>query len=85
MNDVKAVCENLSNMAELVDAALVYTVNWDFHVERVAPLIKNGKPVFIYKNIVGSLHDINGLLNLGAQYKTPTRVRRLGMHANLLN
>ncbi|MBM7565800.1 Gfo/Idh/MocA family oxidoreductase [Paenibacillus sacheonensis] len=61
-HDIGVVCESLEEMARLVDAAIIHSVNWDLHVERARPFVEAGKAVMIDKPMAGSMHDIRQLL-----------------------
>ncbi|MEK0314725.1 Gfo/Idh/MocA family oxidoreductase [Cohnella sp. 56] len=60
---IEAVCEDLSDMARRVDAAVVHSVNWDLHVERARPFAEAGKAILIDKPMAGSARDIRQLLD----------------------
>lgn len=59
---IPAVCDRLSEMPALVDAAIVHSVNWDLHVERARPFAEACKAILIDKPIAGNAHDIRQLL-----------------------
>ncbi|MDG0792125.1 Gfo/Idh/MocA family oxidoreductase [Cohnella ginsengisoli] len=59
---IPVVCDRLSEMPALVDAAIVHSVNWDLHVERARPFAEAGKAILIDKPMAGSARDIRQLL-----------------------
>ncbi|MCC7354978.1 MAG: Gfo/Idh/MocA family oxidoreductase [Anaerolineae bacterium] len=61
--DIPRVFENLDEMAEAVDVAIIHACNWDLHVARAEPFVKAGKGVLIDKPLAGNLRDINTLLD----------------------
>lgn len=60
-HDIPKVFENLEDMAEAVDVAMIHSCNWDVHVERARPFIEARKAVLIDKPMVGNLADANQL------------------------
>jgi hypothetical protein len=61
-HEIKVVCETLEEMAQIVDIAIIHSVNWDLHVERARPFVKAGKAVLIDKPMAGNMRDIRQLL-----------------------
>ncbi|SFA73272.1 Oxidoreductase family, NAD-binding Rossmann fold [Cohnella sp. OV330] len=59
---IPVVCDRLSEMPALVDAAIIHNVNWDLHVERARPFAEAGKAILIDKPMAGSARDIRQLL-----------------------
>lgn len=59
---IPAVCDGPADMAGLVDAAIVHSVNWDLHVERARPFAAAGKAILIDKPMAGRMSDISQLL-----------------------
>lgn len=53
--------EGPAELAEVVDAAMVLTVDWRKHCELAQPLLRAGIPTLIDKPIAGSLTDIEKL------------------------
>lgn len=59
---IPVVCDRLSEMPELVDAAIIHSVNWDLHVERARPFAETGKAILIDKPMAGNARDTRQLL-----------------------
>jgi hypothetical protein len=68
---IPVVCSRLEEMPDHVDAAMIHGTNWDTHLEKALPFLKEGKPVLIDKPIVGRERDCVSLLELQARYGTP--------------
>jgi len=62
------VCADAEEVAEITDAGIVWSANWDFHLPHARPYLERGKPVFIDKPAVGNLRDLNELLSLQARH-----------------
>ena len=62
---------NLEDMLNMVDGVIVHTTNWDKHLEQARPFVDAGKAVLLDKPMVGTMSDINQLLDWG---KTGKRV-----------
>ena len=62
-NEIPRVCESLEEMAELVDLALVLSVDWDFHLMRAEPFVKAGKMVYIDSPAAGKAAHCTRLLD----------------------
>jgi len=62
------VCRESEEVAEVADAGIVWSANWDLHLEHARPFLERGKPVFIDKPAVGNLQDLNELLSLQARH-----------------
>lgn len=69
-NNLK-IYKSLDEMAEEVDMAFIYSVNWDLHRERIMPFIRRNKGVYIDKPMFGNLKDVNEVLEL---YKAGARI-----------
>ncbi|MDI4647710.1 Gfo/Idh/MocA family oxidoreductase [Cohnella hashimotonis] len=59
---IPVVCDRLADMPELVDVAIVHSVNWDLHAERARPFAEAGKAILIDKPMAGNARDIRQLL-----------------------
>lgn len=62
--------ETIEEMAVSCDIGFVQSCNWEKHLDQAMPFIRQGKPVFIDKPLVGSVKDIarvRELLKNGAQ------------------
>lgn len=62
-------CNSLDELAEMCDIGFIHGCNWDDHLRCALPFIKQGKPVFIDKPLVGNLKDcyrVNELVEKGA-------------------
>ncbi len=62
-HNIPRVFEDLEEMAQAVDVAIIHACNWDLHVPRAEPFVKAGKAVLIDKPMVGNLRDLNVLLD----------------------
>ncbi len=62
------VCADAEEVAEITDAGIVWSANWDLHLPHARPYLERGKPVFIDKPAVGNLRDLNELLLLQARH-----------------
>lgn len=60
---IPIVCDRLSDMPELVDAAIIHSVNWDLHVERARPFAEAGRAILIDKPMTGNAQDARQLLD----------------------
>lgn len=67
-NKIEKVVDNPAELVPLIDAVIIFSANWDVHVERAVPFIEAGKPVLIDKPMVGKLSDIHRLLDLQRKY-----------------
>jgi len=67
-NEIEKVVDNPEEMVPLIDAVIIFSANWDVHIDRAEPFIKAGKPVLIDKPIVGKLSEINRLIELHQKY-----------------
>ncbi len=47
-----------ASMVDVVDAAMVLTVNWETHAPLAEPFLASGTPVFIDKPLAGSVADV---------------------------
>ena len=52
------IAQSIEEMAGQVDVGFIQSCNWDKHLDQAMPFIREGKPVFIDKPIVGSMKDI---------------------------
>ena len=57
-------CDSLEELAQMCDIGFIHGCNWDDHLRCALPFIRQGKPVFIDKPIVGNLSDCEKLLSL---------------------
>ena len=48
------IAQSIEEMAGQVDVGFIQSCNWDKHLDQAMPFIREGKPVFIDKPIVGS-------------------------------
>lgn len=62
------VCANAEEVAEITDAGIVWSANWDFHLPHARPYLERGKPVFMDKPVVGNLRELNELVHLQARF-----------------
>jgi predicted dehydrogenase len=60
------VVQELEDMVDLVECAMVLSVDWDAHAEQALPFTAAGVPVCVDKPIAGKLEDIHALANAGA-------------------
>jgi hypothetical protein len=65
-HEIPRVFDDLAQMAEAVDLAIVHSCNWDLHIERAEPFLKVGKSVLIDKPLVGNPRDASRLLDWAA-------------------
>ncbi|MBO7743157.1 Gfo/Idh/MocA family oxidoreductase [Paenibacillus sp. MWE-103] len=61
-HNINVICESLEEMAPIVDAVMIHSVDWDLHVERARPFVEAGKAVLIDKPMAGNIRDIRQLL-----------------------
>ena len=64
---LKGKTDTISAMADLVDIGFVQSSNWEKHLDQAMPFVEIGKPVFIDKQIVGSVKDIERYRELVAK------------------
>lgn len=57
---------SIDELAGQTDIGFIQGCNWDLHLEHAMPFIRQGKPVFIDKPIVGSIKDCGRLKTLVA-------------------
>lgn len=62
--DIPHVCRDLAEMVELVDAVTIHSADWGRHIERAEPFLAADKFVCIDKPMVGSVADVERLLDL---------------------
>lgn len=55
------------SMYEMIDAAMVLTVNWETHSSLAAPILERGIPTFIDKPVAGSYNDLSTIANAAGQ------------------
>jgi predicted dehydrogenase len=60
------VVDELTEMVDLVDCAMVLSVDWDAHAEQALAFTEAGLPVSIDKPIAGKLEDVEALADAGA-------------------
>jgi hypothetical protein len=63
---VPKVYEELEDMVEDVDCAIVHACDWDRHIDRALPFIEAGKSVLLDKPVVGNLADAQQMLDWAA-------------------
>lgn len=61
-NEIICVYESLEEMARQIDVAIIHSCNWEVHLERALPFLKEKKGVFIDKPMVGNMKDAFTLL-----------------------
>ncbi|MFB6312095.1 MAG: Gfo/Idh/MocA family oxidoreductase, partial [Salinirussus sp.] len=69
---VASVCEQFdatryddpAALIDVVDAALVLTVDWDRHVDLAVPFLETGIPTLIDKPVAGSMADLDRILSV---------------------
>ncbi|WP_100010056.1 Gfo/Idh/MocA family oxidoreductase [Lentibacillus sediminis] len=66
-NSIDRVFESLDEMAEVVDMAMIHSVNWDLHLERARPFVHAEKALFIDKPMAGNRRDLEQLLEWESQ------------------
>jgi hypothetical protein len=71
-HEIANAVDNMEDMMDMVDGAIVHTTNWDKHIEQAKPFVDAGKAVLIDKPIAGNLKDINQILDWGKQGKRVT-------------
>jgi len=59
--DIPRAYDELDQMVEDVDLAIIHSANWDLHVGRAQPFVEAGKGVLLDKPIAGNLRDVNKL------------------------
>ena len=60
-HEISRIYENLEEMAEDVDCAVLHSCNWDTRIERARPFVEAGKAVLIDKPLAGKLEDLRQL------------------------
>lgn len=63
---VPTVYDELQQMVDEVDCAVLHGCDWKKHIDRAAPFVEAGKAVLIDKPIVGNLADAQQLLDWAA-------------------
>lgn len=72
------IAQSIEEMAGQVDVGFIQSCNWDKHLDQAMPFIREGKPVFIDKPIVGSMKDIarlRALADTGARIMGSSSIR----------
>lgn len=55
------------SMYEVIDAAMILTVNWDIHSSLAVPFLDRGIPTFIDKPVAGRYEDISAIADAADQ------------------
>jgi len=66
---VPKVYGKVEEMVGEVDCAVVHGCDWDSHIEKARPFVEAGKSVLLDKPMVGTVRDIQQLLDWAAQGK----------------
>ncbi len=61
-NGIRHISQNLDDMADLVDCAVIHSCNWDLHVSRAQVFLDRGKSVLLDKPMAGNMHDIHQII-----------------------
>lgn len=59
--NIPVVAKSLEEMADLADAVIVHSCNWDLHISRAKYFIERGIPVLVDKPMAGNMADIKQL------------------------
>jgi hypothetical protein len=62
-HQVPRVYEEIEQMVDDVDCAIVHGCDWDRHIDRAVPFVDAGKAVLVDKPVVGNLADAQQLLD----------------------
>ena len=68
-HDIATVYEDMDDLVEDVDCAIIHGCDWDTHIDKAFPFVEAGKAVLLDKPMVGNLMDAQQLLNWGAAGK----------------
>ena len=68
-HEVPKVYEKIEEMVGEVDCAVVHGCDWDSHIEKARPFVEAGKGVLLDKPMVGTMQDIQQLLDWAAAGK----------------
>lgn len=64
-------CDSPRRMVDIVDAAMILTVNWETHCQLSMPFLEAGVPVLIDKPIAGTLSDVQTISAAASDADTP--------------
>ncbi|HUT73781.1 MAG TPA: Gfo/Idh/MocA family oxidoreductase [Armatimonadota bacterium] len=63
---IAVAAQTLAEVAELADAAIIHSCDWDLHLARMEPLVEAGKPILIDKPLAGNVRDLRRIVELAA-------------------
>ncbi|MFD0673052.1 Gfo/Idh/MocA family oxidoreductase [Cohnella sp. GCM10027633] len=59
---IERVFSSLTDMAEVVDLAIIHSCDWDVHLERAEAFVNAGKSIFLDKPMAGNAKDLSTIL-----------------------
>ena len=68
-HDVPRIYEKIEDMVDEVDCAVIHGCDWDSHVDKARPFVEAGKAVLLDKPMVGTMGDVQQLLDWAAAGK----------------